>query len=72
MNPTFSLLAEWQWPSFLDHPDTLVFAVPIVAILAAGIVGIAKLVMRHRERMAMIERGMHPDHRQEPGAPRDP
>jgi hypothetical protein len=65
MSPIISLLAQdTQWPRFLNG-DTLVLAVPIVAILVAGIVGIAKLLVRHRERMAMIERGMHPDHRGE-------
>jgi len=50
------------WPSFLNRPDTLVFAIPIIGILVGGIIAIAKLLIRHRERMAMIERGMHPDH----------
>ncbi len=50
------------WPSFLNHPETLVFAIPIIGILVGGILAIAKLLIRHRERMAMIERGMHPDH----------
>ena len=38
------------------------FAIPIVAILVGGIIAMAKLLIRHRERMAMIKRGMHPDH----------
>jgi hypothetical protein len=67
MSHTISLLADW--PSFLSRPDTLVFCVPIVAIVMVGVVGIAKLLMRHRERMAMIERGMHPNQPQEPGPP---
>jgi hypothetical protein len=36
---------------------TIIFLIPIFGILA-GIVG---GVMKHRERMAMIERGIHPD-----------
>lgn len=39
------------------NPGTLIFLIPVVAIIA-GIVG---RVLKHRERMAMIERGMHPD-----------
>jgi len=32
-------------------------AIPVLVIVG----GILAMVMRHRERMAMIERGMHPD-----------
>jgi hypothetical protein len=35
--------------------------IPIVAILVGGISEIVKRIFRHRERMAMIERGMNPD-----------
>ena len=56
MEPITPLMADVAlpeaWPSFLCHPDTLVLMIPIVAILVGGIIGIAKLVMRHRERMA--------------------
>jgi Flp pilus assembly protein protease CpaA len=55
-----TLLARTEWWEFLDHPDTLVLAIPIVAILIGGVVSITRLLIRHRERMAMIERGMHP------------
>ena len=41
--------------------------IPIVAILIGGVMGMSKLIMRHRERMAMIERGMNPDHPTDPG-----
>ena len=41
------------------------FLVAITAILVWGIMGIVKLLIRHRERMAMIERGMHPDLKEE-------
>ena len=40
----------------------LVMSIPIVAILTAGAVTIARMVIKHRERMAMIELGMHPDY----------
>jgi hypothetical protein len=43
------------------RPDTLAMLVPIAAILVGGVVLITKTIIRHRERLAMIERGMHPD-----------
>ena len=69
MSQIVALLAYWEWPSFLSRPETLVFAIPIVAILVGGIVSITKQLIRHRERMAMIERGMHPDHPQDESGP---
>ena len=47
----------------LLQPDTMVFLVAIVAILVCGLLAVTKLVIRHRERIAMIEQGMHPDER---------
>jgi len=41
----------------LLHPATLVFLIPVLAVLA----GIVQMLIKHRERMAMIERGMNPD-----------
>jgi hypothetical protein len=42
----------------LDHsPELMVMTIPIVAILSGTVMG----VLRHRERMAMIEHGMDPD-----------
>jgi hypothetical protein len=38
-------------------PELLVMAIPIVAIVS----GTVMAVLKHRERMAMIERGMDPD-----------
>jgi hypothetical protein len=38
-----------------------VWLVPIVAILMWGIIEITKLVLRHQERVAKIERGIDPD-----------
>jgi hypothetical protein len=46
---------------FLLSPDTAPFVVATVAIAVFGLVGLATAWIRHRERMAMIERGMHPD-----------
>ena len=48
------------WHQVLE-PRVLVFMIPIVAILVGGAVLITKLMIRHRERLAMIERGIHPD-----------
>jgi hypothetical protein len=59
------MMSDWAW--FLNNPACLVMMVPIVAILVGGIMGMSKLVMRHRERMAMIERGMDPDRPADPG-----
>ncbi len=50
-----------EWFSIFRDPATLVFMIPISAILVGGVIEIARRIMRHRERMAMIERGMDPD-----------
>jgi hypothetical protein len=75
MNQSVALLAYWEWPSFLTRPETLVFAIPIIAILVGGIIVLCIVIssvwLRHRERMAMIERGMHPDHPQKPSDPQN-
>ena len=38
-----------------------IWLVPIAAILVWGVIEILKLVTAHQERLAMIERGIHPD-----------
>ena len=43
------------------EPRVLSFIVPIVAILVWGGISITKAMIRHRERIAMIERGVNPD-----------
>jgi hypothetical protein len=35
--------------------------VPIAAILVWGLLELFKMIMAHQERLAMIERGIHPD-----------
>ena len=56
-----------EWLNFFSDlkPDQLALMIPIVAIvcvfLVGGILGLTKLIFRHRERMAMIEQGIHPD-----------
>ena len=57
------LLTQSQgWIRDIIDADILV---PCLAILVGGIVGgtivVTVLVMRHRERLAMIEKGMDPD-----------
>jgi len=55
-----------DWSAFFSRPELfipgLALSIPIVAILVVGIAGIVKLWITHRERMAMIQQGMHPDH----------
>jgi hypothetical protein len=46
----------------MDVPGILALSIPIVAIIVFGVVVIARLLITHRERMTMIEMGMHPDY----------
>ncbi len=46
----------------LIKPEIIIFLNGALAIVVFGSVGIIKVIVRHRERMTMIERGMHPDH----------
>ena len=39
--------------------------IPIVAIICGSIGGVVSSVTRHKERMAMIRMGMHPDAKSE-------
>lgn len=75
MVPFASSLAAWEWPPFINNEDIMapliVFAVFAVISIVVGIVFIAKALIRHRERMAMIERGMHPDYPPEQGEPQN-
>jgi hypothetical protein len=53
-----------SWADILK-PEVMGVGIPILAILVGGILGaiaiISKAILGHRERMAMIDRGMHPD-----------
>ncbi len=51
-----------NWLKVLTEPEIMVFAIPIIAILVGGIIAITKILMSHRERMAMIQHGIHPDY----------
>jgi hypothetical protein len=43
------------------RPEQIALLIPVAAILTWGAVSITKLWIRHRERLAMIERGLNPD-----------
>lgn len=50
--------------SFL-RVEILALLIPVVAIIVGGVVAVVKIIIRHQERMAMIDRGMHPDQLQD-------
>jgi coenzyme F420-reducing hydrogenase beta subunit len=45
---------------FSDHTFLFFFAVVGIPCIIGGITGIVKQMIKHRERMAMIEHGMDP------------
>ena len=45
----------------LLDPDVLALMIPMVVVITIGAVIITKMIIRHRERMALIESGLHPD-----------
>jgi hypothetical protein len=49
----------WLW---MLRPETVVFLVPIVAIISMAVIKIVKMVHVHNERIAMIQHGIHPDY----------
>ena len=71
MYSLFAQQVEPRWLELLTRPEALIFLIPISAILVGGIISITKKLIRHRERMAMIERGMNPDYPPEQCDPRD-
>jgi hypothetical protein len=54
-------LAESDWWVYLVQSPFLFYMIPIVGILAWAVVSLVRMQHRHQERLAMIERGMHPD-----------
>ena len=46
----------------LLRPDVLALSIPIVAIVMCGVIVVSRMLIKHRERMALIEQGMHPDY----------
>jgi hypothetical protein len=65
MPPFVLLFSEFEAFYNLFHPTGMPFLVAITAILVGGVIAVSKMIIRHRERMAMIERGMHPDEKRE-------
>ena len=53
-------------------PQVFAMLIPIAAIIMGGSYAIAKAYMRHKERLAMIERGMNPDQPEVEGNPKLP
>lgn len=49
----------------LLQPEILGVCIPLVALIGGFAVAITKMVIKHRERMALIERGILPDSLQE-------
>jgi hypothetical protein len=49
----------------LLQPQVLVFMIPITGIICGCTVAAIKAIIRHRERIAMIEQGMRPDDRKD-------
>ena len=45
----------------LLEPDVIWVVIPIFAIFVGGAIAIVSSIISHRERIAMIEQGMHPD-----------
>ncbi|MDG2223561.1 MAG: hypothetical protein P8L85_19420 [Rubripirellula sp.] len=50
-----------DWNALISNPGFPWALIAIVAILAGGIQGIAKMYFRHQERIAMIEQGVDLD-----------
>jgi hypothetical protein len=48
--------------------DLGIWLVPIAAIVVWGVIEIVKMAFAHQERLAMIERGIHPDSAKKDGA----
>ncbi len=66
MDPGFLLLGQDADTSrlLLDRvlrPEVLVFVVAIAAIVSSALVRITRMIIRHRERTAMIEHGYDPE-----------
>ena len=57
---------EQTWARVFTDAGTLsiimVFSIPIVAIVCGSTVAIVKMVINHRERMGLIQHGIHPDY----------
>ena len=65
MNHSVILFAEGARESgvleLILRPETLVFMIPIAAIVGGIAFAITKAIIAHRERMARIQQGFDPD-----------
>jgi hypothetical protein len=52
---------DWLKNLTSNHTFLFFFAVVGIPMIVMGLKEIIKLLIKHRERMAMIEHGMHPD-----------
>ena len=52
---------DWLKNMFSDHTFLFFFAVIGIPMIVISLKEIVKLLIKHRERMAMIEHGMDPD-----------
>lgn len=65
MFPLFGESEIYRLLSGLFRGEGLAFLMVIICSLIGGIMGISAQYMRHRERIAMIERGINPDTKKE-------
>ena len=65
MFPLFGESNIYNLLSGLFHGEGLMVLMIIVCSLLGGVFGISGQYMRHRERIAMIERGINPDTKKE-------
>ena len=50
-----------NWNALFTVPG-IIFMIPIVGIICGSVTGIVKMCFHHRERIALIEQGLHPDY----------
>ncbi len=66
----WSLLAQQSngpdWNHILSNPSVMPFFVGAIAVIGGFAYAITKAIIRHRERMAMLEHGIDPDDRSRP------
>jgi hypothetical protein len=57
---------DWLKNMFSDHTFLFFFAVIGIPMIVISLKEIVKLLIKHRERMAMIEHGLDPDAYRQP------
>ena len=61
----FFSITSSDWISLFRDPESatmvMVMVIGTLAVIGGVVIAVTKSIIRHRERMAMIERGMHPD-----------